>query len=147
MDRYAGVDNFNEVSIQGSFLNFAVSQSENEEDKKTLQKISKIRAIWSNDFNPVSYRDLNQLRKELRRDHFEDLVTIQEGSANVNFLIRENGNTITDVTLIVDDEDQFLLINLEGKLKFKDLGDINLDIEGMDHFKNLPKDRSKLKRA
>jgi len=34
-----------------------------------------------------------------------------------------------------------------GNLRFEDLGNMDIDIEGMDYFKKLPKNRAELKRA
>lgn len=142
---YSELEDINKITLEGGLLKM-ISQSEDEVGH-SLAKLDKLSALWTDEMNPISKKEVNQLLRGLRRDNFESLLMVREGSSNVNFLVQENGTYITGVILIVDGIDSFLLVNLKGKLKFEDLGNMDLDIEGMEHFKKLPKDRSKLKRA
>lgn len=144
-NNYSEIEDINKITLEGGLLKM-ISQSEDEAGR-SLAKLDRLSALWTDEMNPISKKEVNQLLRGLRRDNFESLVTVREGSSNVNFLVQENGTYITGVILIVDDIDSFLIVNLKGKLKFEDLGNMDIDIEGMEHFKKLPKDRSKLKRA
>jgi len=147
VEQYAGIENVNKLTLQGGLLQLIGNHSDDKKAHKTLQKLSKLTALWIEDFNPVSKKEVNSLLRNLRKDRFVSLIMVKEGSANVNFMVQENGAHITGVILLVDDEDSFLLINIMGNLLFEDLGKIDLDIEGMDYFKKLPKNRASLKRA
>jgi len=147
VEQYAGIENVNKLTLQGGLLQLIGNNSDNQKAHKTLTKLNKLTALWIDDFNPISKKEINYLLKNLRKDRFESLVMVKDGSANVNFMVQENGDNITGVILLVDDDDSFLLINLMGNLKFEDLGNMDLDIEGMDYFKKLPKNRAALKRA
>ncbi|MFK7981951.1 MAG: DUF4252 domain-containing protein [Saprospiraceae bacterium] len=147
VEQYAGLEYANKLTLQGGLLQLIGNDSEQEEAQKTLTKLNKLTALWIEDFNPVSKKEINYLLKNLRKDRFESLIMVKEGGANVNFMVQENGQNITGVILLVDGVDSFLLINLMGNLQFEDLGNIDLDIEGMDYFKKLPKNRAELKRA
>lgn len=147
VEQYEGIEQVNKLTLQGGLLQLIGNHSDNQKAHKALTKLNKLTALWIDDFNPVSKKEVNYLLKNLRKDHFESLIMVKEGSANVNFMVQENGENITGVILLVDDVDSFLLINLMGNLRFEDLGNIDLDIEGMDYFKKLSKNRAELKRA
>ena len=137
--QYEGIEHANKLTLQGGLLQLIGNDSGHEKAHKTLTKLNKLTALWIEDFNPVSKQEVNYLLRNLRKDRFESLIMVKEGSANVNFMVQENGRNITGVILLVDDEDSFLLINLMGNLQFEDLSNIDLDIEGMGYFKKLPK--------
>lgn len=147
VEQYEGFENVNKLTLQGGLLQLFGNDSDNRKARNTITKLNKLTALWIEDFNPISKKDINYLLKNLRKDRFESLVMVKEGAANVNFMVQENGKNITGVILLIDDNDSFLLINLMGNLQFEDLGHIDLDIEGMDYFKKLPKNRAQLKRA
>lgn len=146
-NHYSELENVNKFTLQGGLLQLFSSDLEDRAAKKTMRKLNKLTAIWMDDFNPVSHKDVKSLMRNLQRDQFEPLVMVKDGSANVNFLVQENGDRITGVILLVDDADHFLMVHLTGSLDFEDLSNVDFDIEGMDHFKKLPKKRAHLKRA
>lgn len=146
-NQYSELENVNKLTLQGGLLQLAGNSAETKREKKALNKLNKLSAMWIEDFNPVSKKEVNYLLKSLRKDHFESLIMFRDNGSNVNFLIQENGRHITGVILLIDDDDSFFLINLEGNLDFEDLGNIEMDIEGMDYFKRLPKNRADLNKA
>ncbi len=113
----------------------------------SLDKLNKLTAVWIEDYNPISKKEVNNLLKSLRKDQFEPLIIARSGTANVKFMIQENGRFINSVILLIDGIDNFLLINLTGNLDYEDLSNMDIDINGMEHFKKLPKKRPTPKRA
>ncbi len=146
-NQYAELENVNKFTLQGGLLQLFSSDLEDQDAQKTMRKLNKLSAIWVEDYNPVSHKAVKSLLRNLHKDRFEPLVMVKEGATNVNFLVQENGDRITGVILVVDADDSFLLVHLTGSLKFEDLSNVDFDIEGMDHFKKLPKKRAHLKRA
>lgn len=147
MEQYSNLENVNKLSLEGGLLQLIGNKSDSQKAKQTLNKLNKLTAFWIDDFNPISKKEVNYLLKSLRKDRFESLIMVKDGSANVNFMIQENGDRITGVILVVDDDDSFLLINLMGNLRYEDFENIDIDIEGMDYFKKLSKEKGRLKRA
>jgi hypothetical protein len=97
--------------------------------------------------NPVEANDVNQLMQQLRQEKFEDLAYFKEGDSHVRFMIKESQEVITDLIMIIKGDKNFLLLNLEGKLKYTDLNDFNMEVNGSKEFKRLPEDRKKLPKA
>jgi len=102
-NQYAELENVNKFTLQGGLLQLLSSDLADPSAKKTMRKLNKLTAFWMEDYNPVSHKDVKSLLRGLQRDQFEPLVMIKDGSANVNFLVQENGDRITGVILLVDD--------------------------------------------
>jgi len=146
-NKYANYENVSDVTLQGWVLKMASNFADDETAERMLEKITKLRVLTMANGNLVQPADYRKLMREVRSDNFEDLIEIQSGTEKINMLIREDGETITDVVLFVNDADNFLLLSLEGALRFEDLQNINIDVDGSEHFKKIPKKRSELPRA
>lgn len=145
--KYATYENANDITLQGWVLKLASRFADEEGGEKLLQKITKLRVLTMENGNLVKQTDFRNLLDDVKKDSFDDLMEIRDGTARVNFLIREKGDTITDVLILVNDIDSFVLLSLEGALKFSDLQNINIEVEGAEQFKKLPKEKSKIPQA
>jgi len=77
--------------------------------------------------------------KKLRRDDFEDIISIRDGSDRINFFLREEGNFVTDILMTVHGNEGFFLFSLEGLIRLKDLENLDIEFDGSNHLKKLPK--------
>lgn len=147
-DKYKQQENVTDVKLQGWLLEIASGFAEGDEQaRQLLSKITYLRVLVMEDGNLVSPGEYKNLLKEIRRSSFEELLKIREGSQDIGFYIREKGDAITDVLLLVNGEDEFVLLSLEGLLKFSDLNDLNINIEGTEHFERLPEKKGDVPRA
>ena len=123
----------------GSFmLRLVGTFSDDEDAKKVLKKVTHLRMLVMEDDNLVSSDDYTSLIKGIQSDDFEELIQIRDKGQRIDFFLREDGDTITDVLMILRGDDEFLLLSLEGNLRFSDLKNIQLDIDGGDYFSQLP---------
>ena len=146
-DKYKDMENVQDVKLQGWLLNIASTFADEEEAGKLLQKITQLRVLIMDEGNLVSKQEYNNLMKSVRKSDFESLIQIKDEGQNIEFLIKEKGDTITDVLVVVNGADDFVLLSLEGKLKFSDLNDLNIEVEGAEHFQKLPEKKKDLPRA
>lgn len=145
--KYKGMENVENIQLSGWVLKLAATFSDEEEAGKMVRHISKLRVLTMEEDNLVSKSEFKQLLKQVRQDKFEDLMHIREGGEDVQILIREDKDRITDVLLLVYGPDSFTLLSLEGALRLKDLKDLQIDVEGGDHFKRVPEKRTATPRA
>lgn len=147
-NKYKDMDGVENVRLQGWLIKLASSFADEDPDaKRLLKKITQLRILTMDQGNLVSQQEYNNLIKNIKQDHFEDLFLIKDNGQNVQFLIREKGDTITDVIMLVSGGDEFVLLSLEGVLKFSDLNNLNIEVDGSDHFKKLPEDKKDIPRA
>ena len=146
-NKYKNYENVTDVKMQGWVLKLASNYTEEESASKLLQKITHLRVMVMEEGNLVTKQEYNQLIKSVKGSQFEELIKIKEGNQQIEFLVRQDGETITDVLIMVNGNDEFVLLSLEGNLKFSDLNDLNFEVDGAEHFKKLPEKKKDLPRA
>jgi len=147
-NKYKHMDNVENIQLGGWVLKLAAKfADENEEVKPFARHISRLRVMTMEEGNLVTKKEYNSLVRQLRNSKFEDLFNARDGGELVQLLIREDGDRITDVLLLISGSDSFTMVSLEGALRFKDLRELDIDIEGGDHFKSLPSDRNDITKA
>ncbi len=146
-DHYKQYENATDVKLQGWLLEIASNFADDEQAKKLLEKITYLRVLVMEEGNLVSPQEYRRLIKNIHQSSFEELFKVREGRQDIGFYIREKGDTITDVLLLVNGADEFVLLSLEGLLKFSDLNDLNIDVDGAEHFEKLPENKKDVPRA
>lgn len=147
-EKYQGLEGVEDVKLQGWLIKLAASfADEDPETKRLLKKITQLRILTMDNGNLVTPQEYNNLVKNIKQDAFEDLFMVKDNGQNIQFLVREKGETITDIILLVTGNDEFVLLSLEGVLKFSDLNDLNIQVEGSDHFKKLPEAKKDIPKA
>ena len=146
-DKYRSLDNVQDIKLQGWVLKLASTFTDEEEAEKILKKITQLRVMIMEDGNLVSPQEYNNLVRSVKKDRFEELIKIKEEGQDIEFMIREENDAITDVLIMVSSPDQFVLLSLEGKLKFSDLNDLQIEVDGGEHFQKLPDDKAEIPRA
>lgn len=146
-DKYKNMDKVQDVQLQGWLLELASTFTDEESAGNLLKKITQLRVLIMDEGNLVSPQEYKSLLKEVKKSQFEELIQIKDGDQKIEFLIREKGETITDVLVVINGLDDFVMLSLEGKLKFSDLNDLNIEIEGAEHFQKLPEAKKDLPRA
>lgn len=146
--KYQNLEGVEDIKLQGWLIKLAARfADEDPEAKRLLRKITQLRILTMDNGNLVTPQEYNTLVNNIKKDAFEDLFMIKDNGQNIQFLIREKGDTITDLILLVSGNDEFVLLSLEGALKFSDLNDLNIEVDGSEHFKKLPEDKKDIPKA
>jgi hypothetical protein len=146
-DKYKSLENVTDVKLQGWVIRLASSFADEAEAERLLNKITHLRVMVMEQGNLVSPVEYKELVRKVKSDSFEELLKVKDSGEQVEFLIREKNNAVTDVLILVNGANGFVLLSLEGNLKFSDLQDLNIQIDGAEHFKKLPKDKKEIPRA
>ena len=136
-----------QFKVGGLMLDLAVSFSDDDDGKKIMKKLKRLRLLSFEDNNPVSQAEFKSLLKGIQADRYSPLIKLKKKGETVDIFVQEKNNFISEVLLIVQSQDEFLLLNLEGKFRFEDLNDFDLDTKGSDHLKRLPEKRTDLPKA
>ncbi|GAB5552171.1 MAG: hypothetical protein Sapg2KO_17620 [Saprospiraceae bacterium] len=145
-NKYKHHEDISKVELKGWVLKL-VAKFTDEADTTDdfLRKITKLRVLSMDEGNLVERSDYNQLLKKVKSDRFEDLMQFKDKDGDVTILIREGGSAVTDILMLISGDDNFTLLSLEGRLKFSDIQNLNLDIdiEGAEHLEKVKKDKRK----
>lgn len=129
--KYRDMDNTTYVDISGSLFNFASSIAkyvdEEDEDKEEIEAAGRILgAIKSMQVLSVPYRvvdksDISKLKSSLDKEKFESLMTVKDDDANINIMAQGSGSELKNLTFLIDDEYDFVLLTFQGTLSMEDV--------------------------
>jgi hypothetical protein len=75
------------------------------------------------------------------QNEYAELLTVRDGKENVRIWIKDTGNIIEELLLLVGAPDEFTLLSFTGKIDLDKISDLSrtLDIDGAEHLKKLKK--------
>lgn len=140
-DKYGEKDGFTSVYITGKMFQM-VSQMEldDPEVNRLLRNISRIRILASEDSKETGINFLNELKKDFPFGEFEELMTVREKDQDVKFLVKESGNNISHLVLIVSGEDN-VIISIEGLIDMKNISRLSkgMGLKELEHLEKADK--------
>jgi len=146
-DRYKENGKYVSVRIEGGLLKFLTNVDTNDENAKDLMKaISGLESITfhSIDRDEPDFDDnyLKKFKKSIQKDKYEELMIVRDGDTLVDFLIKEKNGKISDLLLMVNNIDEFFLLNFSGEIDLATLSKLSdeLDIKGAKHLRKIEDD-------
>lgn len=148
-DRFRDTGKYFTVHIEGGLLKFLSNVESDDQDTRAF--LDAIRKIESIDLHAIDRREVNfddkdveQFRKSVSREKFDEMMKVRDGSSNIDFLIKENNGRISDLLMIVDDVNEFLLLNFSGDIDLAALARLSkdLDIKGAEHLDKIKDKRN-----
>lgn len=143
-NQYKSYEDVTNINLRGFVLKLAGNFVDDEDARKIIRKVSHLRLLVVEDTHLVTVTDYTALIKGLKSDRFEELMQIREGGERIDFYLREDGDRITDVIMLLRGDDEFLMLSLEGAFRFSDLNDLHIDIDGGEYFSRLPEKKTKV---
>lgn len=140
-EQYREVAESSHIDLGGWALDLAINNTDDEEAKSLLSKITKLQVLTLPNEGVVNQDDVLALRTSALANRFEELMQIREDGDLINIYLREDGDAITDVLLLVEDEEELIFVNLKGSFRFEDLKELDFDLEGMDSLEHVPDER------
>jgi hypothetical protein len=103
--------------------------------KQTVSKLQSLR-ILSTSTTPMAF--YKEAMAKIDRKEYEELVTVRSKNDNVHFMIKENGNTISELLMISVGDDGFTLLSFVGDIDLNKLSRLSADmgLKGMENLKN-----------
>ncbi len=130
-DKYREMDDATFVDISGSFFNFisniANYVDEDDKDKKDVEAAGRILGaikamqVLKIPLNLISKSDISSLEHNMKREKYEDLMTIKEKDSYINILAQGSGSELKNVTFLIDQEDDFILFTFQGTFSMSDV--------------------------
>ena len=131
-------ENSVKVTVPGLLIRMgagiAKNHLENELEKSALKHAKKIKKIKvlvleGNKAMCVEDKSVKKLISGIENEKFETLVSVREGGETVKLFVKMKKDCIHNLIVIVDDDDEFVAVNLKTKLKMEDLGQFLRDSE------------------
>jgi hypothetical protein len=139
-NKYSEKDGFTVVTISGRmFSMFADQESGNTDADDIMRRLKSIRILSVED--SLLNQNLNfysELSKRLDLSVYEELMVVKEGKDITKFLIRQNGNVISELLVVTGGPGGNSLISIKGDLNLKNISDLSKN-SGIQELKNLEK--------
>lgn len=138
-NKYADRDGFTTVTISGKLLSLFAGKGQSPNENAVVNRLSsiKILSVADSTLNPGInfYRELG---KKVNFSGYEELMDVKEGQDVTKFLIKQKGDRISELLVIIGGPGGNSLISIKGDLDLKSLSELS-DDTGMDELKDLEK--------
>ena len=91
---------------------------------RLARKVKKLRFMATEDYNPITTAEVNEFVNHIRGNGFEDLIMVREGSSTVHILSREKKEKLRNLVILVNDEEEFVFMDMKSRLKYEDLSEL-----------------------
>jgi predicted transcriptional regulator len=100
------------------------------EDLKSLR-------VLTTEVNGVQY--YNEAVKIINTKDYEVLMTVRDNEENVQFLIKDSGNVINELLLLVGSDSDFVMVSFVGNIDLDKISRLakKLDVDGVEHLDKL----------
>lgn len=137
--QYMDDERFTVVFVSPKMFNIVSKISTDDEDWENFREVigglKGLRVLTAD-----SIADGMKLYKEaldkVPATEYEELVTVRDGKENVRIWVKDSGNIINELLLLVGSPDQFVLLSLAGKIDLDKISSLSkgLDIDGVKHL-------------
>ena len=123
-----GVSNFKMpgwlVWIGGGIAQGLVQDPEARAGLRLARKVKKLRFMATEDYNPITTAEVSDFVNNIRSAGYEDLLVVKEGSSTVHILSREKKEKLKNLVILVNDEEEFVYMDMKSRLKYEDLSEL-----------------------
>lgn len=141
-DKYMNDENFTVVYISSKmFEMFAkIDPDVDEEVKEVIRDLKGLRILVREEGGLKYYKEAIS---KIDFNEYEELMTVRDDGTNVKFVVKEEGDLIKELLLIVGGEDEFVLMSFTGKIDLAKISrlanDMEIDIDGLEHLEKIDK--------
>ncbi len=118
------------ITMEGWLLQMAAANLGESLEQKAVQAIQKLRILIFDQGNKVSKKDQDKLISGLKKEQFESLLSLREGTTHMELLVQEQAGAITNLLLTILEEDNYVCLNAEGSMPIEEFRKLNIDIDG-----------------
>ncbi len=140
--KYADMEDFTTVSISSKMFSLVTMiEGDTEEDQEILDCISQLTSlrILSTDRTDLS-SELSKMADKIQTKDYEELMSIHEKNEDVLILIKDNGKTITELLIMIHEQDkEFTIISLTGIIDLDKISKLSkgMNVGGLEHLEKI----------
>ena len=143
-DKYHNSGKYFSLRIEGGLLRAIGSLDTDDPD--TDEVLNLLKGITAIDIHSIcksethfSGSDYNDMMRKIKNDKFEDLMVVNDSDSRINFMIRESRGRVSDLVMLVNDHDEFLVMNIAGDIDLHSLARLSkkMDFKGCENLEKL----------
>ena len=145
-DQYVDDENFTVVYVSSKMFEILgkldledLDEPEAEQAMEVVKTLKGIRVLTT-EHNPEKY--YKEAVEKINVNDYELLVSVRDEGENVRLFVKDQGDIINELFVLVGGEDEFVLVSLIGDIDLKTISKIanSVDIKGVDHLEKLDDD-------
>ena len=137
-DKYSEKEGFTSVYISGKMLNMlAGMEAKSGKTDNIMLRLNSIRILSEDDsLSTGTVNFYQELRKKLDFSVYEELMVVREGPDVTKFLVRQNGDRVSELLMITGGREGNTIISIRGDINFKELSNLSKTI-GIEELEQL----------
>lgn len=116
-----------------------IEEIEDEEAEAILEVVDDLKSlrVLTTDENAEQY--YKEAVNTINTKDYEVLLTVRDDEENVQFLVKDEGNTINELLLLVGGTNEFVMVSFVGKIDLDKISRLakKLDVDGVEHLDKL----------
>lgn len=140
--QYAEDERFTVVYISPKMFQMVSKIETNDADwekvKEVVKDLGGLRVLVADSIADGDKLYADAMRK-IPTTEYSELLTVRDGKENVRIWIKDSGNVIHELLLLVGAPDEFVLLSFTGKIDLDKISSLakTLDIEGAEHLEKV----------
>lgn len=145
--QYQRDTSFTKVSVTSRMFSlFADIDAEDEDQAELLEAMSKLKGIKglvneeSSDSKSLYFDAVETIAED---GAYEELMTVEDATENVQFMIREEGDVIRELLMILGGNQQFVVMSLYGEIDLNSIVKLSkvFGVKGFEQFGKLGQEK------
>lgn len=139
-EKYMDNEDFTMVYISPKMFQMVAKVTPEDMDpevKDVINNLKGLRILTTEHNSGTFYKEAKSM---INTKEYEILMTVRDEGQNVEFLVKDTGDVINELLLLVGGgDDEFVLMSFVGNIDLNKIAKLanNIDIDGMEHLKNL----------
>ncbi|HLO57597.1 MAG TPA: DUF4252 domain-containing protein [Bacteroidales bacterium] len=145
-DKYSGKEGFTSVYISKYMFDMFRSDenldAKNQEDlNHVISKLTGIKILVTDD-DPATPTPVNlyqEIMKVLPSSPYKEVMVVREKDQNIKFFVKENGNKVAELLMVIGGNDESVLISIQGDIDMKNISKLakSMNVEGMQNLEKI----------
>lgn len=141
-EKYGGKDGFTTILISSKmFSMFSDMEAGDDEINKMIKNIESIKILTTEDESLLDpgINFYKEIMNELSLDEYEELMVVKEKDQDIKFLVKEKGDIIVELLLVIGGEGNNALISIRGIIDLKSISRLSksLNVQGLDELEKI----------
>ncbi|MEM1321053.1 MAG: DUF4252 domain-containing protein [Bacteroidota bacterium] len=144
-DQYVDNEDFTVVYVSAKMFEILgkldLEELKDEEAEKAMEVVKNLKGIrvLTTEKEPMKY--YNEAVDKINTNDYELLVKVREEDENVHLFVKDEGDIINELFVLVGGVDEFVLVSLIGDIDLKTVSKLakSVDMKGVEHLEKLNK--------
>ncbi len=139
-DKYSGQEGYTSVYITSYMFELFAKVSEEADVESVTKGMKGIKILTISDASNAQKESFyNDVINSIKSDAYKDFMIVKDGGQEIKFIVREEGEKITEFVMIVKDPQEPVLLFIEGDIDLAQVAKMSktMDVKGFEHLEKV----------